>query len=82
MTLASTGFGGCGLGTRDTLGEQAISRGRPHTRLNFEVDIFTELLGVMDRDINRLGRDILDSEISYGLAQSIELKMTLCMVWS
>ena len=59
VTLASTGFGGCGLGTRDTLGEQAISRGRPHTRLNFEVDIFTELLGVMDRDINRLGRDIL-----------------------
>ena len=47
-TLESMIFGAWGLGIRSRFGLVACSVVLPHTRLNLEVDIFTELLGVMD----------------------------------
>ena len=41
-------LGGWGLGIRSRLGLMACSTVLPHTRLNLEVDILMEPLGVMD----------------------------------
>ena len=75
-------FGGWGLGILSRFGLTACSTVFPQTRLNLEVDILTEPLGVMDLMnllclLNLLSEDMVMTEIHNVMDVMIEVNTTI-----